>query len=180
MKKRPKTKWRFVSAKDLTAAVAYWAVRLSPYECPHNLVDAVRALSHRAEAMVMTKPIHRRFGFAKKTEKQIKQMVEALVHGTAEVQVWNRCRKGKTPDIIATSIYWGKPHPDRDFIDLHALVLEIMSDFRKEWALEDQGNLEMAQRILVRAGKNKTSTKSCCPVAPPQDTPKRFLKKVLA
>lgn len=142
MKKAPKqrfqTKWRFVSAKDLTAAIAYWAVRLSPYECPHNLVDAIRALTHRAEEMVFTKPIHRRFGFAKKTEKQIKQMVEALVYGTPELQPWNRCRKGKTPDFIATSIYWGKPHPDRDFIDLHALVLEIMSDFRKEWALEDQ------------------------------------------
>jgi len=124
--------------------------------------------------MVLTKPIHRRFGFAKRTEKQIKQMVEALVHGTPEVQVWNRCRKGKTPDFIATSIYWKKPNPDRDFIDLHALVLEIMSDFRKEWALEDQENLELSQR------RNKTSTKLCCPIAPPQDTTKRFLKKVLA
>lgn len=174
MKKTKNTKWRFVGAKDLTAAIAYWAVKLSPYECPHNLVDAVRALTHRAEAMVLTKPTHKRFGFAKRTEKQIKLVVLALIHGTPEVQEWNRCRIGKTPAIIATSIYWGKPHPDRDFIDLHALVLEIMSDFRKAWALEDQENLEMAKR------RNKMSTKPCCQIAPPRNTPKRFLKKVLA
>lgn len=174
MKKMKTTKWRFVSVKDLTAAIAYWAVRLSPYECPHNLVDAVRALSHRAEAMVMTKPIHKTYGFSKRTEKQIKQMVEALIFGTPEVLWWNRCRKGKTPDIIATSRFWKKPHPDRDFIDLHALACEVMRDFRYVWAREDQHNLEMAQL------KNKTSTKPCCHAAPPRGTPKRFLKKVLA
>lgn len=157
-KQRFQNKWRFVGAKDLTAAIAYWAVKLSPYEAPHNLVLAIRALHKRAEAMVITKRVHRSFGFSKRTEKQIKFMVEALVLGTPEVQAWNRCRKGKTPDFIATSRYWGKPHPDRDFIDLHALILNVMGDFRKTWAAEDQ------QQSTSKSHESKIKNR---PVPPP-------------
>lgn len=157
---RPKTKWRFVSVKELTAAIAYWAVRLSPYDCPHNLVSAVRALTARAQVMLLTKPVHVRWGFAKKTDKQIKQIVADLVCNTPEVQKWNRCRKGKTPDLIFTSRYCRKPDPDRDFIDLHALASEVMSDFRRKWALEDMDKLDTGARYLTdQVAISKPSTK---------------------
>lgn len=132
--------WRFVSVKQLTSLIAKWAVSLSPYECPHNLVPAIRALTHRATDILSKKKTFAKWGFTKMTERKIKQAVEALVFGTPEVLCWNRCRKGKTPEILACSIHWKKPNPDRDFIDLHALVLEVMRDLRMEWAKEDHEN----------------------------------------
>ncbi|MGV0949123.1 MAG: hypothetical protein ACOYB3_00315 [Azonexus sp.] len=146
IKQRFQTKWRFVSAKDLTSAIACWAVKQSPYECPHNLVSAIRALNKRAVELLSVKKTYARWNFTKLTEKQIKKVVEILVLGTPEVQVWNRCRKGKTPAFIASSIYWNKPNPDRDFIDLHALVLNVMRDFRKAWADEDREKEETNER----------------------------------
>jgi hypothetical protein len=153
-KRRLQTKWRFVGVKDLTAAIAYWAVKLSPYDCPANLVKVIRALTPHATALVITKPKHKRLGFALLPEKRIKKIVEALVLGTPGIRCWNRCRRGKTPDFAVTSAFSKKPHPDRSFIDLHALVLEIMHDFRKEWADEDRD----AQRAPSSV-KYKMSTK---------------------
>jgi hypothetical protein len=150
-----KSSWRYVSVKELTGHIARWAVALSPYECPHNLVDAIRALDHKAYNLLAHKPLFHRVGFCKMTERQIKTIVESLVLDTPELKEWNRCRSGKTPEVLGVSTHWLSPHPDNDFIDLHALVLQVMSDLRKDWAAFDD---ESARQKKIVYKKTKAPT----------------------
>jgi len=169
---KPQPSRRFIGVKDLTSAVAKWAVNLSPYPCPHNLLAAMRAVDARALHFLTALDRYgkmKSWGFIKATEKQIKTVVRDLVHCTKETRAWNRCRKGRTPAFQITSAFSHKPDPDRTFIDLDAICQGIMCDFRKEWDADDQEKERLATRgrefVTPASPPTEMSTKRGHPVA---------------
>ena len=59
---------------------------------------------------------------------------------------WNKCKKGDTPDISFTCRYENERNPDREFIDLDALLhnvcVSLRDDFRREDAFDKKFEAE--------------------------------------
>ena len=66
--------------------------------------------------------------------------------GVAEFDNWNKCKVGETPDMIFISSCDGRRNPDRDFIDLGALLhnvcVTIRDERRKNKAFSDKVDKE--------------------------------------
>ena len=111
--------WFFL--KDILSYVAMWAVRQSPYDQPENLAEALAGLKF---ALLKLLP-----GFADNPLMQLsgKEIEDALLAAFADVpqiQAWNRPRSGHSAPFVLSSRY-DQPHPDDDFIDLHALARNV-------------------------------------------------------
>ena len=69
--------------------------------------------------------------------------------GIEKFDNWNKCKVGNTPDIQFTSAFDGRRNPDRDFIDLDALLrnvcVEIRDERRKNKAFDDKFDKEWAE-----------------------------------
>jgi hypothetical protein len=66
--------------------------------------------------------------------------------GVIEFDKWNECKMGNAPDINFVSVHDEKRNPDRDFIDLDALLhnvcLTIRDERRKDNAFNDKFDKE--------------------------------------
>jgi len=69
--------------------------------------------------------------------------------GVAEFDAWNRCKVGETPEIQFSCRYDNRQDPDRDFIDLDALLhnvcLTIRDERRKNKAFDQQFEVEQGK-----------------------------------
>ena len=113
----------FVSKGYILGAFANWAVRQSPYYYPENLEAAVRKAN---EILIKF------FGNTKKESESFKELNYTelsnicidFIQKVPEVVSWNERKNGNKSEYSFVSRY-DSPHPDNDFIDLHALSRNI-------------------------------------------------------
>jgi hypothetical protein len=116
----------YVTPKELAGVFAMWAVRQSPYLVPDNLHGAIFEFT---SAFDFKQPI-----LEWKYPLEFNQAVlDAIMHSKTIV-AWNERKNGNRSAIGVVTRY-GQPEPDDDFIDLHALQMNICRTI-----FEDQEN----------------------------------------
>lgn len=133
-----KDKWTFKN--EIVGAFAMWACRQSPYGVPDSLEDVCKYLN---EALQSCAPWDKMGGMAECSLCDINKWLYDILYeqGVAQFDAWNRCKVGPTPEIQFSSAVDGRINPDRDFIDLDALLhnvcLSIRDERRKNKAFDD-------------------------------------------
>lgn len=141
--------WTFTN--NIVGAFSMWACRQSPYCVPDGLENVCKYL-HAALKTAVPWDAH---GMAQLSLCDINRLLREILYeqGVAEFDAWNRCKAGDTPDISFSSAFDGTRNPDREFIDLDALLhnvcITIRDERRKSW-----------HRQLVRA--LRTSSDLAC------------------
>ena len=112
-----------ISRSYITGAFAMWACRQSPYGVPDGLEKVCKYL----DACLKTAVKWDADGFAHLSFCEISKLLYDILYeqGVSEFDAWNRCKKGATPDFSFVSAYDGPSDPDRDFIDLDALLSNV-------------------------------------------------------
>jgi len=130
----------YVSVNYLVGAAAMWAVRLSPYTVPDNLEVVLRAFRERLDAFpIFRTPGYRGFG-GTVTLPTLQRVLKELLLTIPDCAAWNE-RKNRRDGPGFVSAFSDPPAPDDDFIDLDALVQNIVSTM----VLEDDDVLSVGE-----------------------------------
>jgi hypothetical protein len=144
-----KDQWTFPD--EITGAFAMWACRQSPYGVPDGLENVCKYL----HACLLKERKWENSGMEELSLCEINKMLYDILYeqGVAEFDAWNRCKVGDTPDIQFTSAVDGRRNPDRDFIDLDALLhnvcLTIRDERRKNKAFDERFEKEHGRIGIV-------------------------------
>lgn len=124
-----------VTKTNIISAIAYWAIRQSPYDVPQKLEAAIEALSKRIDEKGIFESTEKKSmqSYKEIDGQEIFKLVTDLCHNTPEVAVWNITQyeldKGFTdpndvnrPVKFGTSSRYDHPKAHYDFIDLDALA----------------------------------------------------------
>lgn len=135
-------RWTF--AHDIVGAFAMWACRQSPYAVPDGLESVCKYL----HACLLKSVSWDAAGMTELSLCDINKLLYEILYeqGVEAFDSWNRCKKGETPEIAFSSRFDGPSDPDRDFIDLDALLhnvcLTIRDERRKNKAFDDKFDRE--------------------------------------
>jgi hypothetical protein len=138
-----KNKWTF--KKDIVGAFAMWACRQSPYGVPDGLENVCKYLNAALESCGNG---WKNSGMQECSLVDINKWLHEILYeqGVIEFDKWNECKMGNAPDINFVSVHDEKRNPDRDFIDLDALLhnvcLTIRDERRKDNAFNDKFDKE--------------------------------------
>jgi hypothetical protein len=107
-----------------------WACRQSPYGVPDGLENVCKYLN----ACLKTVVPWNEAGMVEASLCDVSRWLHEILmdKGVAEFDAWNRRKIGDTPDIQFSSRYDGPGNPDRDFIDLDALLHNVCLTIRDE------------------------------------------------
>jgi len=121
---------QWTTPKDIVGAFAMWACRQSPYGVPDGLENVCKYLYACLKRIVEWPTA----GMRECSLCEINKWLYEILYdqGVAEFDAWNRCKVGDTPNFMVTSRYDGTPDPDRDFIDLDALLRNVCIQLRNE------------------------------------------------
>ena len=124
---------RFTSRKEIVGAFAMWACRQSPYGCPTGLESVCKYLNEclKTECEWNSGDIP----WANLSICDVNKMLHDILYekGVKAFDAWNECIAGKAPSISFTSRYGTANYdPDRDFIDLDALLRNVCITIRDE------------------------------------------------
>lgn len=108
-----------VSRNQIVAEVAKFAVLQSPYAVPNQLQEALLQLHDQLPHPKAT------LGFTEVTRKTLADLIHKAIAAVPEIIEWNRPKSGHTAQNVFVSRYSG-PAPDDDFIDLDALVNNVV------------------------------------------------------
>lgn len=146
-----KDRWTFKT--DIVGAFAMWACRQSPYGVPDGLENVCKYLN---AALQSCAPWEKMGGMTECSLCDISRWLHEILYeqGVKEFDAWNRCKAGDTPDIQFTCAMDGRRDPDRDFIDLDALLhnvcLTIRDERRKNRAFDGKFDREHATGQAIR------------------------------
>lgn len=120
--------WTF--KKEIVGAFAMWACRQSPYGVPDGLENVCKYLN---AALQSCAPWNGE-GMAEVSLCEVNKWLYEILYeqGVEQFDAWNRCKVGPTPDIQFSCRYSNTPDPDRDFIDLDALLRNVCTSIRDE------------------------------------------------
>ena len=126
--------------KDIIANFAHWAVRLSPYDVPEDLG---KVLGYLGACLKTYFP----WDSNDMLQLSLCEINRALYEILYEQRVtafdaWNHCKVGDTPEIQFSCQFDGPLDPDRDFVDLDALLHEVCIGIRLERRDFDRFNAE--------------------------------------
>jgi hypothetical protein len=123
-----KDQWTF--RKDIVGAFAMWACRQSPYGVPEGMENVCKYLFAALKSCAEWGP----HDMVEASLCDINRWLHEILmdQGVTEFDAWNRCRVGETPEIQFTSAFDGPTDPDREFIDLHALLHNVCLTIREE------------------------------------------------
>jgi len=133
------TKRHWVFKHDITAALAKWAIRQSPYAYPERLDEVVKYLDacldveFKKAGCLDTSDI-----MAELSLCEINKMLYGILHeqGVEAFDNWNKAKNGSEEIVLASR--YSKAHPDSDFIDLDALLHNVCIDLRMEFRVNDE------------------------------------------
>lgn len=108
----------FIVPKHLAGIFAMYAVRQSPYLVPDNLAEAVVDFMAGFDC---EKPV-----LSWRYPLEFSQAVHESIFKSNVILKWNERKNGR--EGMGFSSRFDKPHPDDDFIDLDALVMNICRD----------------------------------------------------
>lgn len=111
-----------VLLRQIAGHLAMWAVRLSPYPAPSGLAEVVARFQEGAAPRFK---LVSGLDMAELSRAELRSLLADHLLSQPEVQGWNerRNRRDGHGFITATS---ARPDPDDDFVDLEALVQNIV------------------------------------------------------
>lgn len=114
-----------VGRKQVLAHVAHWAVRQSPYTCPDGLPEALTELDRRL-AESWKDPL-----FERVTEGELRDALRETLLTIPQVLAWNEPKAGGDAPFLLVCAF-SQVSPDRDFIDLDALLRNVVNGIVRE------------------------------------------------
>lgn len=131
------TEWSeklFTGRKEIVGAFAMWACRQSPYGCPTGLETVCKYLNECLKIECVWNGTDIPWAYLSLCD--INKMLHDILYekGVKAFDAWNECVAGKAPNISFTSRYGqGDSYdPDKDFIDLDALLRNVCVTIRDE------------------------------------------------
>ena len=148
-----KNKWVF--PHDIVGAFAMWACRQSPYGVPDGLENVCKYL----HASLKTVAPWNDSNMVEASLCDINKWLHEILYeqGVAEFDSWNRCKSGPTPEISFSSRFDGAQNPDRNFIDLDALLHNVCITIRDERRQSEAFNKDFDER-WKKEQENSTTT----------------------
>ncbi len=133
---------RWLFHYHITAALAKWAIRQSPYHMPERLMEVIGYL----DACLRRDVKWDAEGMAELSLCQINKLLHDILmdKGVTYFDAWNVAKKGPYQEIYATGLE-GPGDPDYDFIDLHALLHNVCLEIRDERHRADEFNAKFEQ-----------------------------------
>ena len=133
-------RWTF--KKDITGALAKYAISQSSYSCPDNLEDVIKYLDACLEKEVDWE----KFGMAELSLCDISKLLYDILYEQRITYFdnWNKSKKGNV-EIQFVSRYSGPENPDYSFIDLDALLHNVCLDIRLERRASDKFHKEFEE-----------------------------------
>lgn len=135
------TKKRWTFLHEITAGLAHWAIRQSPYACPDDLEAVVKFLEAclRREFLKLN---HRKDAtgiMAEVSLCMISEWLHSILMSLPQVTAWNTAKDGDTREIRYTSREGSDATgPDNDFIDIGALFNNVCIGIRDERRKNDE------------------------------------------
>lgn len=122
-------RWTFPN--EIVGAFAMWACRQSPYGVPDGLENVCKYLTASLKSCADWDAMR---GMAEVSLCEINRWLYEILYeqGVKEFDAWNRCKVGPTPEVQFTCAYDNKSDPDRDFIDLDALLHNVCITIRDD------------------------------------------------
>lgn len=119
----------WTSRTAIVGAFAQWACRQSPYGVPDGLENVCKYLNE-----CLKREWKWKMQMAELSLCDINRALYSILYekGVSEFDAWNRCKTGNTPNIQFSSALDGERDPDRDFIDLDALLHNVCITIRDE------------------------------------------------
>jgi hypothetical protein len=118
---------KYISKKDFTGNLSRWAVRQSPYSCPDNLERVII----KADGAWPSDTIEREHHLKEWSHDEFEEFVHRFVYSTPEVISWNSAKSGRQGNSFV-SAFGPLQAPEDDFIDLDALVRNVVNDCWKQ------------------------------------------------
>lgn len=142
------SKGHWTTIDDIVGTFAMWACRQSPYGVPDGLENVCKYLH---AALKSCAPWEEMAGMAQCSLCDINKWLYEILYeqGVKEFDAWNRCKVGETPEIHFTCAMDGRGDPDRQFIDLDALLhnvcITIRDERRRDRAFDERFDRENIQ-----------------------------------
>jgi len=129
----------WVMKKDITSYLAKWAISQSPYAYPEGLETVIKYLD---ACLDRSASIEHGSKMMNLSLCEINKLLHDILYeqGVEAFDNWNKCKVGDTPDIKYSSLYDVEKNPDRDFIDLDALLHNVCLSIRDEKRKNDAFN----------------------------------------
>lgn len=136
--KQPEIKEEYiVTPNDIISALAYWAIRQSPYWVPKNLQLALEAAQKHIVKMYDESDKKSIQSYKSRSLKDISSCIKSVIFDVPEIAIWNVTQveidNGITdPDDPSRSVRFGMvgrgitTPEDKDFIDLDALHRNVL------------------------------------------------------
>jgi hypothetical protein len=123
-----KDRWTFRT--EIVGHFAMWACRQSPYGTPDGLENVCKYLF----ASLKSCTDWGTHDMAEVSLCEINRWLREILYdqGVSEFDAWNRCKVVDTPNLAFASAMDGPSDPDRDFIDLDALLHNVCVSIRDE------------------------------------------------
>ena len=127
------SKDHWTTREEIVGAFAQWACRQSPYGVPDGLETVCKYLYTSLESVADWKDCMG-IGMVERSLCDINRWLYEILYeqGIKLFDAWNQCKVGKTPEISFSSRFDGPSDPDRDFIDLDALLYNVCITIRNE------------------------------------------------
>ncbi len=134
---------RWTGLKDITGALAKWAIRQSPHGLPDNLEGVVKYLQ---ACLRLTVPWGDS-GLAKLSLCDVSFLLYGILcdQGFAPFDAWNSPKREPTP--AERMLPHSKRPPDTEFIGLDALLLNTCVEIRDERRADDASDKRIAEAI---------------------------------
>lgn len=119
-----------VLEKSLCGIIARWAVQQTPYTVPEGLEEVLAEVRKRFCADPLgVKSFGMRHRIIEADREHLHPYISGLLFDQPQVQAWNRPKidDGSTMRFISAGDDEDARDPDRDFIDIDALVQNIAS-----------------------------------------------------
>lgn len=135
--RRP-TNVRFLTTVNTVCGhFAMWAVRQSPYGYPDKLDVVLRKLRKRLEDRARAtarSELMRHAAMFRTTRRKLEELLTGTLDAMPAYRAWNKRKNGNKAPLHFTSRYsvFEKPNPDDDFIDLYALVANVVNSVARE------------------------------------------------
>ena len=135
--------------REIVAAFAQSACRLSPYGVPDGLENVCKYLNECLKTEFEWKSSYY-MQYCELSLCDINKALHDILYekGVAEFDAWNRCKKGETPEVQFTSAQSGPIHPDYDFISLDVLMHHTCIIIRNDRREFNRFNAEFEKRHI--------------------------------
>lgn len=139
----------FVLNSAFYGYIAMWATRQSPYHAPEGLTEVLACVKEVVEFMQKQAPRSCWFPYdeAIRADREVlTRLLKDTLLVSAQVRAWNEPKSKHGAPFVFTSRHGG-PRPDDDFIDLDALVRNIVQSCIEENAENERFDARIDRKV---------------------------------